>query len=87
MEAKVKVTSQVRRKRARKKQPPKPRNQGPNQTSSHLKGFTVLRNEFIKKITGIQNLTNIMIMMYIFHLFINGIYWGYDPLTNHLLTS
>ena len=23
----------------------------------------------------------------LFHLLINGIYWGYNPLTNHLLTS
>ena len=23
----------------------------------------------------------------LFHLVINGVYWGYNPLTNHLLTS
>ena len=23
----------------------------------------------------------------LFHLLINGVYWGYNPLTNHLLTS
>ena len=22
-----------------------------------------------------------------YNLFINGVYWGYNPLTNHLLTS
>ena len=23
----------------------------------------------------------------LFHLLVNGVYWGYNPLTNHLLTS
>ena len=51
MEAKAKVTSQVRRYREQeRKQPPKLEIKDP---TKHLHIWKVLRNEFIKKITGI----------------------------------
>ena len=36
---------------------------------------------------GSRKLGSMVRISGLFHLLINGVYWGYNPFTNHLLTS
>ena len=81
------------RKKTSRTQAPKPRQAPEAVTWSLMETWSVIWGEIHKiptrwaPLLGCPRKLGSMVSKWLFHLPINGVYWSYNPLTNHLLSS